>query len=124
MNGSNLAECNSFGNKVAKLGSMPSRDDHEPMRPMSGDPGEDGVAFVRTNAGAAVVPRSLARMTADQGDVVAEMQRAGFVIQREQRALRELVRDAREVGLSWDAIGWCVGLTGEGARKRYGEAVE
>jgi hypothetical protein len=30
------------------------------------------------------------------------------------------VVDARAEGLSWEAIGWCMGLTGEAVRKRFG----
>ena len=34
--------------------------------------------------------------------------------------MRELVADARNAGVSWGLIGWSLGMTGEGARQRYG----
>ncbi len=33
--------------------------------------------------------------------------------------LGELVAAARDAGVSWAHIGWCVGTTGEGARRRW-----
>jgi hypothetical protein len=45
------------------------------------------------------------------------------VVRRHAAALAELdvlVADMRESGLSWHSIGWCVGISDEGARKRWG----
>jgi len=45
------------------------------------------------------------------------------VVRRHVDVLAELgvlVADMRQSGLSWDSIGWCVGLSGDGARKRWG----
>jgi hypothetical protein len=36
-----------------------------------------------------------------------------------QEAVDEYVIEARNAGLSWATIGWAVGMTSEGARKRW-----
>jgi hypothetical protein len=39
----------------------------------------------------------------------------------EQDRLDELIVAARdEHNVSWNAVGWCIGTTGENARKRWG----
>lgn len=40
-----------------------------------------------------------------------------------ERHVLDAVRAAREVGMSWSAIGLCVGTSGEAARQRYGSKV-
>lgn len=42
------------------------------------------------------------------------------VSRRVDHARRELVRDARGRGVSWDGVGWLLGTSGEAARQRYG----
>jgi hypothetical protein len=48
------------------------------------------------------------------------LRRAAASRDRAQRRLDDCVADARGDGVSWVAVGGLVGMTGEGARKRYG----
>jgi hypothetical protein len=41
-------------------------------------------------------------------------------ITTERKNLDRLVPLMRESGLSWSRVGWCFGLTAEGARQRWG----
>lgn len=40
------------------------------------------------------------------------------------REIDQAVRHLRGHGVSWGVLGWCVGLTSEGARRRWGEESE
>src|SRR3954447_15672611 len=59
---------------------------------------------------AAFLPTSIARLSGDRLEVVASLQRTVLAIQAAQERLSDEVHDARDLGVSWDVIGWCVGL--------------
>jgi hypothetical protein len=61
-----------------------------------------------------------ARGNVHQMEALADIQGVAGRIQMAQQELDECVQVARELGASWHTIGWSVGLTGEGARKRWG----
>ena len=54
-------------------------------------------------------------------DILTQLQEAGEAVRRDQAALAAVVRRARKKGTSWERIGGAIGMTGEGARKRYSE---
>jgi hypothetical protein len=82
-------------------------------------PDEDRVV-ISTPFGAVVQPVSLRRMSAEARDTYLLLQRVGHQIAHlEQHAATDLVPAARDAGLSWSVIGAALGITGEGARKRY-----
>ena len=84
------------------------------------DGGED-LAVLLGGHGAVLAPRSIRSASPRQQAVVARMQRSVRDIEAARVQLQMAVVDARAEGLSWSAIGWCVGLTSDAARKRFGE---
>jgi hypothetical protein len=93
----------------------------------NGDPGQEaeGVAVrvgtdefgVRT---VYFLPVRLRNANPRQQGLIRDVQQ---VVRRHVDVLAELdvlVADMRQSGLSWDSIGWCVGISGQGARKRWG----
>lgn len=104
----------------------------DPLEPMGlGDVEEgDTVAVIRVKdrqgtAHALFMPTSMQRkLDQEQLLMVAEMQRAVMEIQKLQEEIDELAQEARESGMSWAHVGWSVGLTAEGARKKWSEPDE
>ena len=84
------------------------------------DGGED-LAVIVGGSGAFLAPRSIRQATSRQRDVAARLQGLVRELDGLRVQLQMAVVDARAEGLSWSTIGWCVGLTGEAARKRFGE---
>lgn len=65
-------------------------------------------------------PATLRRLGPAQRDDVELLQEHGLALVRMQQHLDELVERARDSGVSWNLIGWSLGITGEGARQRWG----
>lgn len=103
---------------------MASRDDlFDPMTLGVDDPGED-VLLMRSQSGRALlVPQSISRLGSDAADVVADLQQAALAVAEAQLRVAALVHEARLLGVSWNAIGWSVGMTGQSARERWREEV-
>ena len=61
----------------------------------------------------------------DELDVaaIAELRAAVAEQSAAERHIMEAIRQAREAGMSWAAIGTFVGTTGEAVRQRYGALV-
>jgi hypothetical protein len=78
----------------------------------------NGEAFFRP----AIRPRSWDRLGEEGVSLVSGLQRIAAQIHEMQGHLEEHVLDAREVGVSWDLIGWSVGTTGDAARQRWGKS--
>lgn len=68
---------------------------------------------------AALLPRSAKRLDGEQMRVVKELQLLGHQWALLERDTDAIAADARELGISWSLIGFCLGITGEAARKRY-----
>jgi hypothetical protein len=84
------------------------------------DPEPFGVALLRSAEGEAyVLPRSVGRLRGEAADVVVDLQRQARTIDELERRVDHLVEHARELGLSWAVVGWSVGITAEGARRRW-----
>lgn len=99
-----------------------SPDDHDvtPFDGFDGDAVVVSAAGVGPDRRAALRPASVARATPAQHDVLHELQALALEIAERQETLRVIAREARALGVSWGVIGWCVGLTSEGARLKYG----
>jgi hypothetical protein len=83
----------------------------------------DGVLVALAPAGGAyLMPKSVTRLSGDAADVVAELQSAALARREISDRVEQLVREARDLGASWDAIGWSVGTTGQAARQRWAES--
>ena len=96
----------------------------DPLEIGNGDESEvaDGVIVRRTPGGRAVlVPRSLRNLRGDAEECMAEVQKAVGVIHEAQQDLDQLVTEARDLGVSWGGIGWCVGTSEQAARQRWGQ---
>lgn len=81
----------------------------------------DGVEIRRgDDGGPYLAPRSVRGLRGEAAVRVGELQRLAFDRQRVEDAIGELVDQLRTLGVSWSAIGWSVGTTGEAARQRWG----
>ena len=106
---------------MAKRGQVPLED----LRPMTYEVAyADGVQ-VRMGKGrdggrtTVIVPRAVARLSQEASEVVSDLQGKAFQLQEIREQVEDLVVIAREVGVSWDVIGWSVGTTGQAARQRW-----
>ena len=102
-----------------------SRDDvdhaFDPVTIGTDEAAEGGVSIIRSETGrVAFVPRSVERLAGEALEIAGEMQEVVVSIREGQQALDGLVFEGRESGMSWAAIGWCVGTSGEAARQRWG----
>ena len=84
-----------------------------------------GASVVRTKAGDiyfAPSPRPVAwRRLGEEGEFyVAKVQKLVAQLGQLDDELNGAIASMRTAGISWDIIGVCVGMTGEGARKRWG----
>ena len=74
---------------------------------------------------ALMMPTSIRRKLDQEGLLVgADLQHAVREITKLQEFIDTTVQEAREMNLSWATIGWCVGLTAEGARKKWSDPDE
>ncbi|WP_270890025.1 hypothetical protein [Pedococcus sp. 5OH_020] len=95
----------------------------DPVTIGTAEAAQDGVSIVRAPSGRmAFVPRSVGRLKGEALEVATELQELVARIREDQVRLEQLVLEGRECGMSWAAVGWCVGTTGDGARKRWGES--
>lgn len=83
-------------------------------------PAED-VALVRAAGGRGVslLPVSVAKVTGEAAEVLAELQQQSLAIRLAHEAVGSLVGEARSHGVSWEAIGWCLGVSGSAVHKRF-----
>lgn len=78
--------------------------------------GSEGAAFFRPH----VRPRAWNRLGDEERFLVSGLQKLAAQRQQMDDHIAEHVEELRELGVSWDVIAWSVGMTGEGARRRYG----
>lgn len=100
--------------------------DFDPVRPMS-EPPDGGSAFVGTvglpdgRRQAVIVPRAVGRLTGSAKVALGDLQDAALAVQQAQADLSEAVEVARLEGLSWNVVGWCLGVSAQAASKRFAE---
>jgi hypothetical protein len=82
---------------------------------------DDSIVLQTGPGGAMMLPKSAARLDPDQREVLADLQRTGHELRDVEQRADDLAREAREVGVSWSLIGFCLGITGEAARLRYAD---
>jgi hypothetical protein len=85
--------------------------------------GEDDEVTIQLGpgGGAYFTPRALRNLRGPQAEGVEQLQRAARDLFDAHKRLDELVPACRSLGLSWDSIGWCIGLTGATVRQRFRE---
>lgn len=64
------------------------------------------------------MPREIRRL--EDQDVIYRLKEAVVAAELARESVEALIPSARLAGLSWDSIGWLVGLSGSGARRRWG----
>jgi hypothetical protein len=118
---------------MPKSRSRKRPDTRPPRRPLpdldpsvgATDTDEDVSLIVATdgegNRHAVVLPRSISRLSEHQTFYVKALQRNAIQMEGLRQALDTLVDEARDEGVSWSAIGWSLGTTGEAARQRWGD---
>jgi hypothetical protein len=96
---------------VAEVGGLGADDDFAGVAVVTGSGG--AVAFVP------IPPAGVARLGPDAVALVSALQRS--VIERREllRKMDGLVEELRELGVSWNVIGWSVGTSAEAARQRW-----
>lgn len=82
---------------------------------------DEARAIVRSPATgrAAILPFAARRLKGEALDVFTALQHGGLIISEIEHDLHHMAHEGRELGLSWSLIGAAVGLTAEGARRRY-----
>lgn len=85
--------------------------------------GEDVVGVYRTReGGTAVLPKGMAVRLSRRGllEDAVRLEEASADLIRARARLDEVARECRRVGLPWEVVAWCTGLSVAGARKRWG----
>ena len=95
--------------------------DLDPVHVGNEEHDDEAVAVMRGQLHAAFVPVSIGRLDDDQVSLLGALQHIVLEIADRHDQLERLVAEARGEGISWSAIGWSIGTTGEGARKRYAD---
>jgi hypothetical protein len=82
---------------------------------------DQGVGVMLTDSGRAFfVPRSVANLRGEAAELVADIQTLNGKIYDLRVEQATVIAEARALGVSWPAIGWSIGTTGEAARQRFG----
>lgn len=86
---------------------------------------EEDMTVVKTPGGqATVLPASARRLSGDALEAYADLMKHALEVAAREEFMSSLVLELREYGVSWNLVGTAVGLTGEGARQRYGSREE
>lgn len=104
---------------------MAGKNEFEPVNVGTGDHTEDGVSLYRATGPdgkqhAALMPKALGKLGKEGILMASDIQHTVISIRKQQEELEELIEQARDLGMSWNSIGWCVGTTGDAARQRWG----
>lgn len=70
---------------------------------------------------AAIVPKSVQRLGGEALEHFAWLQRTRIDLDMLEAKIEQAIPHARGLGLSWSTIGSALGMTGEGARQRFGD---
>lgn len=83
---------------------------------------EGDFVVVKTPAGqATLLPASARRLSGDALETYADLMKIALQVGELEDRMARMADELREYGVSWNLIGTAVGLTGEGARGRYGD---
>ena len=102
------------------------QDDFAQAGPGAGFEGEISIV-VREQDGrrqAVLVPRGIERLGEEGHFWMHELQGTAIALRQLTEKLAEQVEGAREAGLSWDSIGFCIGTTGRAVQMRFGEDLD
>ena len=82
---------------------------------------DEDVRLVMGNRNGAFLPVSISRHSREVVDLAGDLQTASLRVREAVAEVETLVWEARQAGLSWDAIGWCTGVVGRTASEKWGE---
>lgn len=95
--------------------------DFDPLGIGRGHDIDQAVKVTRLAAGGVVLlPQAIRRLKGESLEAAQALQETAAEIGMLQDRLEAYVGRARELGLSWNVIGWSVGTSGEAARQRWG----
>lgn len=108
--------------KTRPAGPPHPTDGHD-ARPMT-DP-VDGITVSRAlradgSSSSVLVPSFVSGLSEDGAALVGDLQRAALHLAELHGEVRAMVAHARQLGVSWRALGWALGLSADGVRMRYG----
>jgi hypothetical protein len=72
------------------------------------------------NRHAAIMPRAMGKLGRDGILMASDLQRTILAMQKLQGQLEDQIREARDLGMSWNSIGWCIGTSGNAVQQRWG----
>ncbi len=70
---------------------------------------------------AVMLPARAKRLHPENLELLIELQHTAARIAEDQQSAERLAEVLREGRVSWSLIGWAAGITGEGARQRWGD---
>lgn len=73
---------------------------------------------------AAIMPRAMSKLGRDGVLMASDLQHTILEMQKLQTQLEEQIEEARVMGMSWNSIGWCIGISGNAVQQRWGEPKE
>lgn len=85
----------------------------------NGPPHEPVAKILTTRSGALFLPIAVKRLPEDQLETLADLQHLALARQQALISIEEVIVVARNQGLSWNVIGWSIGMSGQAARKRW-----
>lgn len=94
---------------------------YAPPGDLSPEDQDGGVAIMVGSAGAFLAPRSVRNLGPEGQEVARVLQENVEIIQGAQEGIAWAVEQGRALGMSWNALGWCLGLTGQAVRKRFAD---
>lgn len=107
--------------RKVRRGSLDDTADVQPGR-RDLDPDDDGVTVSFGPDGRAMFkPRWLREASPAVVRDAEKLQSIAGALALGQEQLTVWVERSRRDGMSWERIGWCLGITGEAVRKRFGE---
>lgn len=94
-------------------------EDHEFAGAPDWVPDED-VEVRRLGDRAVLVPKAARRLDGEALHAFGQVQQVARAYVELDAWRSEAVEAARDAGVSWHLIGWCLGVTGDAARRRFG----
>lgn len=79
------------------------------------------ISMDRARGQAYFIPRSLRNAGPAGQEAASALGSAVREIEEARQRIADAVVVARAEGLSWDSIGWCLGITGTAVRRRFGD---
>jgi hypothetical protein len=73
---------------------------------------------------AAIMPRAMGKLGREGILMASDLQHTILEMQKLQNQLEQQIFEARDMGMSWNSIGWCIGISGNAVQQRWGAEKE